>query len=385
VKIAIFAWESLHSIAVGAVAAHVTELAAALERRGNNEVHVFVRLGTGQATYDCIDRVHYHRCPIELHSDFVTEMNNMGNSFAYFMAQTESYQGAEFDIVHGHEWLCEKGVVQTKNDRGRRTVLTYHSTEFGRSGNRGPLSDRIAAIEAEGAYVADRIITTSASLADEVCWLYHVSNEKVRTVRGGIHCSVFDRPVDVSEVRRSLNIGPMDPTVLFVGRFAWDDGPDLLMDAIPGVLESRADTKVLFVGSGEMQPYLMSRAAELGVKDAVRCIEQPAEVTHLFKAADLICVPSRRESFGQNVLNGWAARKPVVVTYKMDVQELVHHGVDGMVVYDNAQSICWGINTIFGDFGKAHQMGERGRVKAAYGFSWDVIAGQTEAIYRELL
>ena len=60
-KIAIFAWESLHSIAVGAVAAHVTELAAALERRGNNEVHVFVRLGTGQATYDCIDRVHYHR------------------------------------------------------------------------------------------------------------------------------------------------------------------------------------------------------------------------------------------------------------------------------------------------------------------------------------
>jgi glycosyltransferase involved in cell wall biosynthesis len=157
------------------------------------------------------------------------------------------------------------------------------------------------------------------------------------------------------------------------------------MDAIPGVLESRADTKVVFVGSGEMQPYLMSRAAELGVKDAVRCVEQPAEVTHLFKAADLICVPSRRESFGQNVLNGWAARKPVVVTYKMDVQDLVHHGVDGMVVYDNAQSICWGINTVFGDFGKAHQMGERGRVKAAYGFSWDVIANQTEAIYRELL
>jgi glycogen synthase len=385
VKIAIFAWESLHSIAVGAVAAHVTELAAALERRGNNEVHVFVRLGTGQATYDCIDRVHYHRCPIELHSDFVTEMNNMGNSFAYFMAQTESYQGAEFDIVHGHEWLCEKGVVQTKNDRGRRTVLTYHSTEFGRSGNRGPLSDRIAAIEAEGAYVADRIITTSASLADEVCWLYHVSNEKVRTVRGGIHCSAFDRPVDAGEVRRLLNIGPMDPTVLFMGRFNWDDGPDLLMDAIPGVLESRANTKFLFVGSGEMQAYLMSRAAELGVKDAVRCLEQPAEVTHLFKAVDLICVPSRRESFGQNVLNGWAARKPVVVTYKMDVQDLVHHGVDGMVVYDNAQSICWGINTVFGDFNKAHQMGERGRVKAAYGFSWDVIASQTEAVYRELM
>ncbi len=360
-KIAIFAWESLHSIVVGAVAAHVTELAAALERRGN-EVHVFVRIGAGQSTYDCIDGVHYHRCPIELHSDFVTEMNNMGNAFVYFMAQTEAYQGSPFDVVHGNDWLCVKGIVQAKNDRARRVVLTYHSTEFGRAGNRGPQSDRISSIEAEGAYVADRIITTSASLADEVGWLYHVSNEKVRTVRGGIHCSWFDRPVDIGEVRASLGVGPMDPTVLFVGRFSWDDGPDLLMDGIPGILEARPDTKVLFVGSGEMQSYLLSRAAELGVKDAIRFIEQPSECIHLFKAADVVCVPSRRESFGQHVLSAWAARKPVVVTYKMDVQDLVHHGVDGMVVYDNPQSICWGINTVFGDFGKAQQMGARGRV-----------------------
>ena len=136
-KIAIFAWESLHSVAVGEVSTHVTELAAALERRGN-EVHVFVRLGMGQSTYDCIDGVHYHRCPIELNSDFVTEMNNMGNAFAYFMAQAEAYQGAHFDVVHGHDWLCAKGIIQAKNDRGRRVVVTYHSTEFGRAGNRGP-------------------------------------------------------------------------------------------------------------------------------------------------------------------------------------------------------------------------------------------------------
>ncbi|MDI6886390.1 MAG: glycogen/starch synthase, partial [archaeon] len=38
-RIALFSWESLHSIAVGGVASHVTELAAALQRAGN-EVHV---------------------------------------------------------------------------------------------------------------------------------------------------------------------------------------------------------------------------------------------------------------------------------------------------------------------------------------------------------
>jgi glycosyltransferase involved in cell wall biosynthesis len=176
----------------------------------------------------------------------------------------------------------------------------------------------------------------------------------------------------------------MDPTVLFLGRFCWDDGPDLLMDAVPGILETRPDAKVLFVGSGEMQPYLLSRASELGVANAIRCLPEPQDATTLFQVVDVVCVPSRRESFGPRVLDGWAARKPVVVTYKMDVQDLVHHGVDGMVVYDNPQSICWGINTVFGDFDKAHQMGERGRVKAAYGFSWDVVARQTESVYREI-
>ena len=117
-RIALFAWESLHSIAVGGVAAHVTELAAAFQRRGH-EAHVFVRLGEGQTTYQLIDGVHYHRCPIDLDPDFVTEMNNMGNSFVYFLGETEAYQGGAFDIVHAHDWLCAKALVQAKNDRGR--------------------------------------------------------------------------------------------------------------------------------------------------------------------------------------------------------------------------------------------------------------------------
>ena len=45
-RIAFLAWESLHSVSVGGVAVHVSELAAALQRRGH-EVHVFCRAGGG--------------------------------------------------------------------------------------------------------------------------------------------------------------------------------------------------------------------------------------------------------------------------------------------------------------------------------------------------
>jgi glycosyltransferase involved in cell wall biosynthesis len=371
-RIALFAWESLHSIAVGGVAAHVTELAAAFQRHGH-ETHLFVRLGAGQGTYQLIDGVHYHRCPIDLDPDFVAETNNMGNSFVYFLGETEAFQGGAFDIVHAHDWLCAKALVQAKNDRGRRTVLTL---------------PQIRAIEAEGAYCADRVITVSAALADEVKWQYQVPEWKLRTVHNGINCSRFDGRIDPAVCRASYGIGPLDPMALYVGRMSTQKGPDLLLEAVPGILEHRSDAKIVFVGDGDMKPYLEHRAWELGVRHAVRFLGAMgawSDLVNLYKSTDVVCVPSRNEPFGMVILEAWSAGKPVVVTENGGPRYITSHGEDGFVVYANPQSICWGINTIFGDFEHARWMGERGRVKAAYGFSWDVVAGQIEGVYRELV
>jgi len=388
-RIALFAWESLHSVAVGGVAVHVTELAAGLQRRGH-EVHVFVRLGEQQPTYQFIDGVHYHRCPIDLHPDFITEMNNMGNSFVYFMRQTESYQGFHFDVVHGHDWLCAKGIVQVKNDYGRPTILTLHSTEYGRCGNQNynGQSDRVRAVEAEGAYCANRVITVSGVLADEVKSQYAVPDWKLRCVHNGINCSRFDGFIDPAVCRRTYGVGPLDPMVLFVGRMSVQKGPDLLLEAVPGILATRSDAKIVFVGDGYMRAQLEHRAHQLGVAHAVRFLGSMGPISdliNLYKSADVVCVPSRNEPFGIVVLEAWAAGKPVVATRNGGPSEFITHNQEGLLVYDNPGSICWGIREVLRDFQHARWMGERGRVKAAYSFSWDIVASQTEGIYHELV
>jgi glycosyltransferase involved in cell wall biosynthesis len=388
-RIAFFAWESLHSVPVGGVAVHVTELAAALQRRGH-EVHVFTRLGEGQNTYCLADGIHYHRCPIELHRDFVTEMNNMSNSFVYFMRQTEAYQGAHFDVVHGHDWLCAKGIVQVKNNYSRPVFLTIHSTEFGRCGNRrfNGQSERIRIVEAEGTFCADRVIAVSGVLCDEVKSQYRVPDWKLRCVHNGINCSHFDGYIDPGICRRTYGIGPMDPMVLFVGRMAIQKGPDLLLEAVPGILHHRRDAKIVFVRDGYMKQSLEHRANQLGVRHAVRFLGSMSinvDLTNLYKSADVVCVPSRNEPFGIVVLEAWAAGKPVVVTKNSGPAEIVNHNHEGFIVYDNPGSICWGIKEIFNNFSHARWMGERGRAKAAFQFSWDASASQTEGIYRELI
>ena len=280
--------------------------------------------------------------------------------------------------------------MQAKNDRSSRTVFTIHSTEYGRCGNHfhNGNSDRIRSVEAEGAYCADRAITVSGVLADEVKWQYEVPEWKLRTVHNGVNCHRFDGDIDPAVCRASYGIGPLDPMALFVGRMSTQKGPDLLMEAIPGVLEHRQDAKFVFVGDGDMRAQLEHRACELGISHAVRfpgAMDPNGDLINLYKSTDVVVVPSRNEPFGIVVLEAWAAGKPVVVTQNGGPRDFVSHGQDGYLVYDNPYSICWGVNTVFGDFEHARWMGSQGRVKAAFGFSWDAIAQRTEEVYEEVL
>src|ERR1700745_2024320 len=126
-RIAMLSWECLHSICVGGVGVHVTELAAALERKGH-ELHVFTRMGPGQPQYALIDGVHHHRCPFDLHPDFVEEVNNMCRSFVHYLFQTEDGLGP-FDLIHAHDWLTANALIWIKRGRNRKGVVTIHSTE----------------------------------------------------------------------------------------------------------------------------------------------------------------------------------------------------------------------------------------------------------------
>ena len=166
-RIAVFSWETLHSQAVGGVAAHVTELAAALQRRGH-EVHVFTRPGYGNGGVWPRDGVWYHYCPHNLNGDFIEEVQEMCRSFVWHFFQTEDHIG-HIDVVHAHDWLASNAVVWIKQGRrDHKAVLTMHSTEYGRCGNSfwGGVSARIRDHERHGTYCADRVVAVSGALTD---------------------------------------------------------------------------------------------------------------------------------------------------------------------------------------------------------------------------
>ncbi|MFA5087572.1 MAG: glycosyltransferase family 4 protein [Candidatus Omnitrophota bacterium] len=383
-RIALLSWESIHSIHVGGIGFHVTELACALERKGH-EVHVFTRMGRpDHSYYERIDGVHYHRCPFSSHPDFIEATNNMCRSFVEALFQAENHIGP-FDIVHAHDWLTANALAWIKQGRGRKSIFTIHSTEYGRCGNNffGGNSERIRGIEWHGTSCADRVIAVSKSLKNEVTWMYSVPDWKVDVIYNGISYRNYDGWIDPASVRSKYNIGPVDPVILFVGRIVYQKGPDLLVDAIPHVLNFYPNAKFVFVGDGEMRRGVEEQAHHRGVSHATRFLGylNGWRLKDLFKAVDCVCVPSRNEPFGIVILEAWSAGKPVVASSNGGPSEIVWHDVNGYQIYANPESVAWGIGTLLSDFDHARWMGRNGRIAVETVFSWDTIADEALSVY----
>jgi len=220
----------------------------------------------------------------------------------------------------------------------------------------------------------------------EVVSHYDIPESKVWVINNGIQCAKFDGMIDPAEVKGKYGIGCLDPMILFVGRMSGGmKGSDLIVEAMPEILQAHGGAKAVFVGDGDAKMHCDHRANELGLSGSCKFLgpKSGQELVDLYKACDVVCVPSRNEPFGLVVLEAWAAGKPVVASDNVGCP--ISIGTEGLVVSGTKEGLAWGMKEIFNDFEKAREMGANGRAKAAFTFSWDNIAETTEHCYRDVI
>jgi len=384
VRIALFAWDSLDSVFVGGAGVHVSELARALTGLGH-EVHLFTRYAAGHKHYQQEDGVFLHRCTFDPDSDFRRETWNMCRSFEHHFLTTRALVG-EFDVVHAHDWLTAEVLSLVKHQCSARLMLTMHSTEYGRCGNEihSGQSEAVRHREWHGIFVAERVICVSKALQDEIVWHYSAPADKCRVIYNGIRPESFDFPCDPGEVKTSIGVHPMAPMVLFAGRVVYQKGVDILINAIPHVLNHVPTAMFVFAGDGEMRWDLENATRTRGLEHNTRWLGKvPREPLRSFiKSCDAVCVPSRNEPFGIVILEAWSAYKPVVATVIGGPGEFITHDRTGFSINPNPDSVAWGIGHIFANFDHARRMGENGRREVEKRFKWDIIARQTVEAYQ---
>lgn len=383
-RVGLFSWESMHSILLGGLGVHVTELAAGLERRGN-EVHVFTRRGPGQADYDRIDGVHYHRVDHGHSDNFVEMMDWMCKAMVHRFHDVTSLVGG-FGLVHAHDWLTANALAYVRDGWGTPGVLTMHSTEYGRDGNilHDGLARWVRDAEAAGCHQARLVIAVSSFLAEELQRLYAVPHHKIHVVPNGVAYRPFDGYVEPGPVKARYGIGPLDPTVFASGRMMVQKGMDMLVEAVPMVLASYPNAKFVIAGEGPEKAAIMGRAHEVGAAEAIRFLGAlpRQDYIDLVKVSDVVAVPSRNEPFGIVVLEAWAAGKPVVATTAGGPREFIWHDVNGFLVDANPGGLAHGIGSLLADHDHCRALGRNGRIAVEDRFNWDNVAQYTEGVYQ---
>jgi glycosyltransferase involved in cell wall biosynthesis len=94
------------------------------------------------------------------------------------------------------------------------------------------------------------------------------------------------------------------------------------------------NVRFVIAGEGPDRPWLEQRARELGIDERVTFLgSQPRErVVRLFAAADAAILSSSWENFPHTVVEALAVGTPVLAMEAGGVAEVVHDGVNGLLV-----------------------------------------------------
>ncbi len=405
-RIVMLSWEYPPKI-VGGIARHVEELSWSLAELPGIEVHVVTCDFPGAPAEEVFRNVHIHRVAAYDapggHKDFIhwvhqlnAAMRDRADSLIRgWLTRRKSLRDpkrlpeAETIVLHAHDWLAYFAGVELKHRYKIPLLATIHATEFGRnSGIHSEISRYINSIEVNLVTEAWRVIVCSRFMKGEVGYALHGPADKLDVIYNGIHAEKFDFEFPPEEARAFRNqfAAQNEKIIMFVGRGVPEKGCQVLIDALPRVRAGYHDAKLVIAGGGYRQ-HLVDQANTLGMARHIYFtgfIPDDA-LLRLYKVSDVACFPSLYEPFGIVALEAMAARTPVVVSDSGGLPEVVDADVTGTITWtNNSESLAWGLLRVLHNPQLAQEMAARAAERVETVFNWDVIAGQTNQVYKRV-
>ncbi|GGP56923.1 D-inositol-3-phosphate glycosyltransferase [Saccharothrix coeruleofusca] len=259
-----------------------------------------------------------------------------------------------YDVVHSHYWLSGQVGWLARERWGVPLVHTAHTLAKVKNlalAECDTPEPRMRVIGEEQVVAeADRLVANTDVEAGELIKLYAADPDKVLVVPPGVDLERFT-PGDRAAARAALGLRPDAAVLAFVGRIQPLKAPDVLVKAAAELLVRdpglRSRLVVLIVGgpsgSGMETPRkLVELAAQLGVSDVVRFLPPQGgdALARVYRAADVVAVPSHNESFGLVALEAQACGTPVAAAAVGGLPMAVRDGVSGVLV-DGHDPAAW--------------------------------------------
>ena len=364
----------------GAIERWIRDAACRLVQLGHT-VHVVSRdQGDGQASLTS-DGVHYHYVRIPPRIDRGLPAG-VARGLWYYRAVRTTVDQLAPDIVHHHSRPA--GLWMTARRRSpARHVISLHSMDYG--WGFGHLAwDR--GLFLRGLLKAARVLCVSDFIHRHTVERYPQVRSTTTTVYNGVDGRLF---------HPAAHADGETPIVLYVGRVEQRKGVHVLLDAFERFVAPKVPAaRLRIVGP---HSYWDAQPSGYYTTIATRCRSNPRieltgptyldhELASLYRTATVGVVPSVfPEALGLTSIEAQASGVPVVVSDAGGLPETVAPGESGLVFENHrADQLGAHIVSLLTDPSRRRAMAAAAREWAMRVFSWEVIAGQLESIYREV-
>jgi len=151
--------------------------------------------------------------------------------------------------------------------------------------------------------------------------------------------NAYENPDIRQNIRAKFGIAPSDQVVLFVGRLAKEKSIHLILEAFDQLAFALKEAKLVIVGDGPEGEHLKEQANRLTHKErilftgAVKYDDIPA----MYQLGDCFVSTSVTETQGLTIIEAMAAGLAIVARYDKNLESLMRHEYNGLLVYDIAK------------------------------------------------
>lgn len=223
-----------------------------------------------------------------------------------------------------------------------------------------------------------------------------IGHERVTHITNGVDIETFKLGRDRNQFRRAVGV-PLDaPLVGFVGRLAWEKGPDKFVQMAGRVLQHRSDVHFVLVGEGPMEDEVRGLIERMKLADRIHLAGIWANTEAVYPAFDIFVQTSRSEAMPLAILEAMACGVPVAAIAVGGVAEQLEAGTTGILLQPGEwpgvassfpgdwEGVASAVLMMLGHPALLKKMGEAGRQRVEEVFDLRASVQQTGALFQRL-
>jgi len=325
--------------------------------------------------------------------------DHLGDFVTNFLAALRN-RGQQYGVVYSHYWDAGWAGQKIAEELEIPHVHTPHSLGWWKQHNMGTDIDEHQQdyrfeerIQTEFLVYrnCDHIIATTEPQTELLQQQYDVLERHITVIPPGMDENRFlpIRQEDQETLRHKFDLREHD--VFAVGRMAANKGYDLLIEAMPTLIDLVPDARfIAAIGSEDSKQdeegvaELKDLAESLGIADKIVWVPYipDEELPDHYRAAGVFALSSRYEPFGMTAIEAMACGTPTVITVHGGLFELIDFGQQALFADPN-RPVEYGtmlaLPMLYSNL--AHELSVEGSRFARRNFGWTGIAKRILAIF----